>query len=168
MDFAEFDMLAEPLRQRSAREQARHGFALVDGLVSTPEVIALVEGRMGIVLPDKYKVFMTRYGGGVFGFVELFPLVEPGKPARYGDVWSENEEWFPEGDFVAVAAVGTGDYWGFPVTEGRCHEQVWFHFHDQEDHEPVAADFLEFIAEKGLKSPADRVMERRALDDRRS
>jgi transposase InsO family protein len=55
--------------------------------------------------------------------------------------------------------VGTGDYWGFPVTDGRCHEQVWFHFHDDNDHEPVAADFLEFIAEYGLKSSTDRTLE---------
>ncbi|WP_238005275.1 SMI1/KNR4 family protein [Dactylosporangium sp. AC04546] len=161
MDFAEFDALAEPLQRRWAQEEAQHGFALIGRHVCTPEVIALVEGRMGVIFPDKYKVFMTRYGGGVFGFVELLPLVEPDKPARRGDIWSENERWFPERDFVAVAEVGTGDYWGFPVTDGRCHDQVWFHFHDQDDHKPVAVDFLEFIAEQALKSPADRALERR-------
>ena len=34
MDFAEFDALAEPLLRRSAEEQARHGFALIDGHVN--------------------------------------------------------------------------------------------------------------------------------------
>jgi hypothetical protein len=60
-----------------------------------------------------------------------------------------------------VAEVGTGDYWGFTVIDGRCHEQVWFHSHDHNDHEPVASDFLEFVAEHGLKSSADRALERR-------
>ncbi|WP_203904789.1 SMI1/KNR4 family protein [Virgisporangium aliadipatigenens] len=58
--------------------------------------------------------------------------------------------------------MGTGDYWCFPVTAGRCHEQVWCHFHDQNDREQVASDFLEFVAQYGLKSSTDRTLERRA------
>jgi hypothetical protein len=33
-----------------------------------------VEREMAVTLPDKYKAFMMRFGGGTFGFVELFPL----------------------------------------------------------------------------------------------
>ena len=107
MDFAEFDALAEPLQRRSAESKARHGFALVDGLTATPEVIAQVEDQIGVIFPDTYKVFMTRYGGGAFGFVELLPLAKPDEPAGYGDVWAENNRIFPERDFIAVAGVGT-------------------------------------------------------------
>jgi hypothetical protein len=82
VDLAEFDALAEPLRRKSAEAQARHGFALIDGHIATPEVIALVESHMGVVLPDKYRIFMTRYGGGRFGFVELLPVVAPDKAWR--------------------------------------------------------------------------------------
>lgn len=97
----------------------------------------------------------------MFGFVDLLPLVEPEKPGRHGEVWTENDRYFPDRDFVAVAEVGTGDYWRFPVTDGRCHEQVWFHFHDGGDREPVAADFLEVVVEYGLKNSSDRALERR-------
>ncbi|WP_239159338.1 SMI1/KNR4 family protein [Winogradskya humida] len=63
-----------------------------------------------------------------------------------------NDQEFPDRSFVAVAAVGTGDHWGFPVEEGRCLEQVWFHFHDAgDDDEIVAADFLEFLAAHALR-----------------
>ena len=162
MDLAEFDVLAEPLQRKSAESATRYGFALIEGRTCTPDEIAYVEDRMGVILPEKYKVFMTRYGGGVFGFVDLFPLVEPETQANDGDVWTENERNFPDHDFVAVAAVGTGDYWGFPVIGGRCQEQVCCHVHDAgDDHEPVAADFLEFVAEYGLKSSSDRALDRR-------
>ncbi|GAA3449592.1 SMI1/KNR4 family protein [Dactylosporangium matsuzakiense] len=153
--------MAEPLQRRSAEEKARHGFALIEERTATPEMIALVEHRMGVIFSDKYKAVMARYGGGLFGFVELLPIVEPEKPARYGDVWTENDRRFPERDFVAVAAVGTGDYCGYLVADGRCHEQVWFQVHDDNEHELVAADLLEFIAEYGLKSSTDRALERR-------
>jgi antitoxin YobK len=32
----------------------------------------------------------------------------------------------------------------------RCHEQVWFHFHDGGADELVAQDFLEFVARRRL------------------
>ncbi|MFC5000639.1 SMI1/KNR4 family protein [Dactylosporangium cerinum] len=161
MDLAAFDALAEPLRRKSAESVARHGFALVEGRTCTPDEIARVEDRMGVTFPERYKAFMMRYGGGVFGYLELFFPVDPDGPETRLGVRSENDLEFPDRDFVAVAAVGTGDYWGFPVTDGRCHEQVWFHFHDDYDRELVAADFLEFVAEYGLKSSTDRALERR-------
>jgi hypothetical protein len=161
VDLAEFDVLAVPLQRKSAESVARYGFALIEGRTPTPDEIAHVEDRMGVIFPDKYKAFMTRYGGGAFGFVELLPLVDPDKPDEDDDVWTVNARDFPGHDFVAVAVVGTGDYWGFPVTDGRCHEQVWFHFYGEDDHEPVAADFLEFVAENGLKSCSDRALDRR-------
>jgi hypothetical protein len=92
---------------------------------------------------------MMRYGGGVFGFVELFPVA----PVSSGtdDLRTFNDREFPDRSFVAVAPVGTGDHWGFPVIDGRCSEQVWFHFDDAGDDELVAQDFLEFVASRGLK-----------------
>ena len=57
--------------------------------------------------------------------------------------------------------MGTGDHWGFPVLDGRCQDSVRFHFHDAGDDRPIAADFLEFVAEYRLKSSADQALERR-------
>jgi hypothetical protein len=161
VDVAKFESLVEPLRRKSAESKAKHGHALIDGYTTTPEVIAHVEDRMDVIFPDKYKYFMTRYGGGVFGFVELLPIVGPDEESRDGDLRTVNDQFFPARDFVAVAEVGTGDYWGFPVTRGRCHDQVWFHFHDHDDREQAAADFLEFVAEHGLQSSAGRTLQRR-------
>ncbi|MEU4623344.1 SMI1/KNR4 family protein [Actinoplanes sp. NPDC023801] len=123
------------------------------------EEAASVDRELAVVLPDKYKAFMMRYGGGVFGFVELLPLIPV--PSTSDDLRTVNVREFADRRFVAVAPVGTGDHWGFPVTDGRCSEQVWFHFHDAGGHEPVAADFLDFMAEYGLRSSSDRALESR-------
>ncbi len=150
MDMPEFDALAEPLRRESAATEARYGMKAIDGFTATAAEIAAVEAALGVTLPDRYKAFMSRYGGGLFGFVELFPVAAVAGE-RIDDLLTVNDLEFPDRSFVAVAPVGTGDHWCFPVTAGRCHEEVWFHFHDDPAHEPIAADFLEFVAHHGLR-----------------
>ncbi|MET8151795.1 SMI1/KNR4 family protein [Actinoplanes sp. NPDC049668] len=149
MDLEEFDALAEALRQKSAASVAKYGFALIEGRTATADEITAVELRMGVILPSKYKAFMRNYGGGMFGFVDLLPVIaEPGDD----DLLAVNDREFSDRGFVAVAPVGTGDYWGFPVAGGRCHDEVWFRFHDAGEPEVVADDFLEFAAIRGLRS----------------
>src|SRR3954469_23693901 len=111
MDLAEFEALAEPLLRKTAAEQAEHGFALIEGHTVTAGRIKGVEREMAVALPDKYKAFMMRYGGGVFGFVELFPVAPV--PSSSDDLRTLNDREFPDRGFVAVAPVGTGDHWGF-------------------------------------------------------
>jgi hypothetical protein len=149
MDLAEFEALAEPLLRKSVAEQAKYGFTLVDGYTVTADEIRGVEQEMAVGLPDKYKAFMMRYGGGVFGFVELFPVAPV--PVGTDNLRTLNDREFPDRSFVAVASVGTGDHWVFTVIAGRCSEQVWFRFHDAGDDELVAQDFLEFVANCGLQ-----------------
>ncbi len=149
MEITEFATLAEPLLRKAATDPDGFGFTLVEGLTATPAEITAVELELAVALPDKYKDFMTRYGGGIFGFVQLFPLVPA--PSAADDLRTANDQEFPDRDFVAVAPVGTGDHWGFPVVDGRCSDQAWFHFHDTGDDELVAADFLEFVARHGIR-----------------
>ena len=151
MDLTEFDVLAEGLRAKSAASQSNYGFALIDGRVAGDDEIAYVERRMGVALPAGYKAFMRSYGGGMFGLVDLLPIVaEP--DGSEDDLLTVNDREFPDRTFVAVAPVGTGDYWAFPVADRRCRDEVCFCFHDGGEPEPVAADFLEFVASHGLKS----------------
>jgi len=149
VDLAEFDALAEPLRQQSAVSMAQHGFPLIDGHTSTADEVADVEQRLGVTLPAKYKSFMMRYGGGMFGFVDLFPVVS--RSPNGDDLTSVNEREFPGREFIAIGPVGTGDHWGFPVIDDRCCVEVWFHFHDAGALELDAGDFVEFVARHGLK-----------------
>ena len=130
---------------------ASYGLQLIEGRTASVDELASIEELLGVVLPMRYKTFMIRYGGGQFGFVDLLPLT--GQPPDGAEnVVSVSHESFPDGSFIAVAPVGTGDYWGFPVVDGRCLDEVWFHFHDAGDDKREASDFLEFVARRGLRS----------------
>lgn len=118
MEFEEFDQHVASLRDRAARSgvAAVEDFALIEGLTTSAQEIAEAERALGAVLPAKYKAFMVRYGAGQFGFVDLLPIAAGGHD---GDVVAVSQAEFPDGNFVAVAPVGTGDYWCFPVVDGR-------------------------------------------------
>ncbi|MDG6109297.1 SMI1/KNR4 family protein [Dactylosporangium aurantiacum] len=83
MDEVEFARLAEPVLRKIAADDAAYELRLVYGRTATAEQIAAVERAMGVVLPAQYTAFMRRYGGGIFGFVELFPIVA--SPLEYRD-----------------------------------------------------------------------------------
>jgi antitoxin YobK len=150
MDIMQFDLLAESLRQESAASLAKYGFPLIEGYTVTEREISEVETHLDVILPELYKAFMIRYGGGRFGSVELFPIVSHDSGDE--NLRSVNDREFPDRTFIAVAPVGTGDHWGFPVTSSRCHDQVWFRFHHAGKPELDAADFLEFMARHGCRA----------------
>ncbi|MEV7549759.1 hypothetical protein AB0N89_09070 [Amycolatopsis sp. NPDC089917] len=83
---------------------------------------------------------MLTYGGGGFFSIDLLPVKSP--DGREEDLLSVNEnsdEWV---GFVAAAPVGTGDWWGFTADAGICGEAVYFRFHEDEQLELAADDFL--------------------------
>jgi len=154
MDFEEFDQHAQSLRARAAQSgfEAIEDFTVIEGLTASAEDIAAAERALGATLPAQYKAFMRRYGGGQFGFLDLLPIPTAGSAQHVDDVVSVSQAKFPDGSFVAVAPVGTGDYWCFPVLDGRCSDEMWFHYHDADDPTLEAPDFLDFVARRGTQS----------------
>jgi antitoxin YobK len=150
VDFEEFDRLSEPLRERYEADMASGEMPWLERRIASVSELASVEALLGVVLPVQYKAFMTRYGCAEFGFVELLPVAGQW-PDVPDSVARTNSEEFPDGSFVAVAPVGTGDYWGFPVVDGRCLDEVWWRYHDDPDDKLEASDFLEFVARHGLR-----------------
>ncbi|MBM7489460.1 hypothetical protein JOD64_000682 [Micromonospora luteifusca] len=153
MDFAEFDEQVLSLRARVARSgfDAVEDFKVIKGLTASAEETAEAERRLSVTLPEQYKAFMVRYGGGSFGFLDLLPIPAAGSSNQVDDVVSVSQAEFRDGSFVAIAPVGTGDYWCFPVLNGRCSDEVWFHYHDAGDPTVEASDFLEFVARRGVQ-----------------
>lgn len=106
-----------------------------------------VEGVLGVRLPPLYRAFLPRVGGQ-FLFLDVLPAVA--RDSRSDDLLTENQGPSSIPDFVAIAPVGTGDWWGFPVVDGTCDDRVFFWDHETGDLELVAADVLEFLASYGL------------------
>lgn len=153
MEFEEFDQRVRSLRTRAARTgfEGVEDDKVIEGLTASADEIAEAERALGASLPAQYRTFMMRYGGGAFGFLDLLPIPGAGSAHHLEDVVSISQAEFPDGSFVAVAPVGTGDYWCFPVVAGRCRNDVWFHPHDAGDPTPAAPGFLDFVARHGTQ-----------------
>jgi hypothetical protein len=146
VQFAEFDVLLEQALRRYAAEERDGDVAVFDHWRATEADLTRVERWLGVRLPGQYRRFLLRYGAGRFLFVELLPADE-------GRRWVETLLGANEAGsgFVAVAPVGTGDYWGFVVHDGVCEDAVSFRYQEDGAVEPAARDFLEFAALEGLR-----------------
>ncbi|MGI5525836.1 SMI1/KNR4 family protein [Micromonospora sp. CA-259024] len=149
MEFEEFEAQVESFRTERAGKQYPPGFQLFDSWTATDADLAEVEAELGTHLPSKYKRFMRVFGGGVFSFVELLPAKSP--DGRSEDLLSVNTGIYAAPNFVAVAPVGTGDWWGFVSENGVCREQVSFLDHEEGSVQFDSADFYEFALTKGLR-----------------
>jgi hypothetical protein len=149
MEFEELEAQVESFRAERAGRQYPPGFQLFDSMSATDAEIAAAEVALGTHLPSKYKRFMQAFGGGVFSFVELLPVRS--SDGRDEDLLSVNLGAFAVPNFVAVAPVGTGDWWGFVSENGACREQVAFLDHEDGAVQVKFGDFYEFVLAKGLR-----------------
>ncbi|GAB7108380.1 hypothetical protein JCM4814A_66940 [Streptomyces phaeofaciens JCM 4814] len=150
MEFEEFEIRLSAVRAERAGRTLPEGFQLFDSWAASDVDLMRVEQELQVRLPGKYKEFMRRHGAGQFLFLDLLPVVSVDEDGD--DLLSVNRAEFPSGGFVAVAPVGTGDWWGFSVVDGVCLERVDFVDHEDGHIEFLYADFLEFLDCKGLRA----------------
>ncbi|MFE6611142.1 SMI1/KNR4 family protein [Amycolatopsis sp. NPDC057786] len=149
MEFDEFDALVLRTREGLPTQDYPEDFFPFESWRSSEEEIERVEHELDVRLPAQYKEFMMRHGGGGFLFVDLLPVVAPGP--RKEDLVSVNRGSLREAGFLAVAPVGTGDWWGFTLTGNECGEAVDFRFHEDGLREREAPGFLDFLVRHGLR-----------------
>jgi antitoxin YobK len=149
VEFAEFDGNFDDAQAEFAGDAVPGGLRLFDCARASEQDLERVESELNIQLPWKYREFMKKYGGGQFLFVDLLPVItqDPGEEDLLGV--NSNASW--RDYFVAVAPVGTGDWWGFSLAAGICGDQVDFLYHDDENIEGYSPDFLEFLSKQGLQ-----------------
>jgi hypothetical protein len=154
VEFSEFDALVQAARVRHANLNHLDlgEFRLFDEYRASQDDLARLEVALQTRLPAKYREFMRRYGGGQFCFVDLLPVVDPSGRGEDVAAVNRSESWST--GFVAIAPVGTGDYWGFVSRDGVCDDAVSFRFHEDGSLEVAASDFLEFAARFGLTGSA--------------
>ncbi|MBC6460374.1 SMI1/KNR4 family protein [Actinomadura sp. HBU206391] len=149
MEFQEFEVVLQAARAERLGSDYPEEFQLFDFWRATDSDLRQAESELGVQLPEKYKEFMRRHGGGVFMFLDLLPVVSP--DGRAEDLVMVNKGEFREAGFVAVSPVGTGDWWGFSLSDGVCGDTVDFLDHEDGGITPSFADFLDFLTQKGLR-----------------
>ncbi|MFC8957794.1 SMI1/KNR4 family protein [Streptomyces sp. NPDC057101] len=149
MEFEEFEAYLSAARAKRAGLSSPEGFDVFESRVASETDLLEVEEALGVQLPGEYREFMKRHGGGMFLFLDLLPVAA--SDDQEDDLRRVNASEFKHGDFIAVAPVGTGDWWGFSVNEGRCANQVDFWDHEDGQVQFAASSFLEFLAREGLR-----------------
>lgn len=106
-----------------AKARAPHWFEL-ERVASSERDVADLEAQLGIRLPLAYRDFVTAHGAGLFAFLTV---LGPGT----GTPWdlTAHRRGLPA-EFIPVADLATGDYFGHVVVDGRCQERVSVWDHD--------------------------------------
>ncbi|GAA4053639.1 SMI1/KNR4 family protein [Actinomadura miaoliensis] len=154
MEFGEFEEILQAASTQRLGRNYPEEIQIFDSWRATDSELQRVESELGVQLPAKYKEFMRRHGGGVFMFVDLLPVVSP--DGRVDDLITVNKGKIRAVGFVAIAPVGTGDWWGFSVAGHICSAEVHFLDHENESVTPSFADFFDFLIRKGLRVDAER------------
>lgn len=150
MEFDEFEDVLRDAQSAYAGDRVPPGLSLFDYIRASDTDINRVESELSVRLPRRYCEFMRNYGGGQFLFIDLLPVFSGGGQPE--DLLAVNGDAPWRGRFVAVAPVGTGDWWGFPVSGGICVEHVDFLFHEDGSVEESDLDFLEFLSRRALRT----------------
>ena len=114
-------------------------------------IIAGVETKLGVVLPEKYKSFVKEFGGGYFAFTNIFSVDQDGE---WYIVEKNNQarSYLPQ-NFVAISDDEAGGMYGYVVHEGVCGEGVYYWDHDTGSiGEKMYEDVLDYIVAAGLSN----------------
>lgn len=125
-------------------------FALDADTVGTKADIETVEHQLNITLPEDYKKFVQKYGGGYFAFTVVFSVSPEGewnitKQNRFLDLLEKQH-------FLAVADNQAGDYYGYKIENGLIRGKLFVYDHElRQISQTKYNDILEYITEVGLK-----------------
>lgn len=141
MEFAEFTAVVE-----TARKENPILFSLGHDAIPAPEAAAEFERQNRIKLPEKYVQFLLAYGGGYFGFSNVYSLDET------SDFYLLKHNKMPLESIFRVGDNGWGDYYAFRVDGGTCSEELYFQDHEAGKVSGTGyGDILECLIKVGLK-----------------
>jgi len=113
---------------------------------ATERDLTVWEQEHGVALPPSYRHFAKVYGCGDFVFTTVLSvLAESNYPIAPCLKHVGN-------DLVPIIDNHCGDYYCFPIRDGRCVDRMVFADHEMgyESLEEDGRDFLLFLAEEGL------------------
>ncbi len=141
MEYKAFEKLVQECRaQKPIVFELEH-----DEIVSAEEITAF-ENCFEIIFSSQYKTFLLNYGGGFFGYANIYSLDKDSNfyLCKYND--------FPVNGYLRIADNGCGDYYLLRVEGHKCLEKVFFYEHDtQAVWDTGYADIFEYLAKAGLK-----------------
>ena len=99
-----------------------------------------------IQLPKKYTQFLLTYGGGYFGYANIYSF------DKNSNFYLLNNNPLPLQKYLSIADNACCDYYAFYIENGKCSEAVVFYNHDdQKIYTTEFSDILEYLIKVGLK-----------------
>lgn len=143
MEFESFEKLVSELKASKPV-----WFGLKSEPLATEEDLITAESQLGVRLPEQYRSFVKKFGGGYFAFGNVFSV----NSSSDWYIVSRNEPGNISG-FVAISDNGTGDQYGFRVDGEQCEEPLFFWDHEEPDSlSPTKFDDLfDFLRSDALK-----------------
>ncbi|QXH44770.1 SMI1/KNR4 family protein [Pseudomonas xanthosomatis] len=143
MNFEEFSKLANEKIQKNPI-----WFQLERDAPSNDEEVIRVESNLGIQLPDEYKQFVKTYGGGYFAFSIVY---SPNPNSDFPLEKINTDNTFDT--YILFSENGSGDYYGFPVSDKKCSSSIFFWDHESGQWNGTEyLNFYCFLADKALSS----------------
>lgn len=124
-------------------------FGLDSDKVASDNEIKQVEEYYGVELPQSYKEFVKKFGGGFFGFTVVYSC---DCSSKFYVVNNVLKEWIDIRNFFPVIDFETGDLCGFQVEDSKCKNLV--SVFDHEENRVIdenKCDFFQALLEYGLK-----------------
>ncbi|MCI8440891.1 MAG: SMI1/KNR4 family protein [Oscillospiraceae bacterium] len=120
-------------------------FELEHDSIPTVEDIIAFQKQHKIIFPEKFIWFISNFGGGYFGYANIYSL------DRNSCFFIFNHNSSIVKDLLFVADNGCGDYYAFRIENNRCSEEIVFYDHETNVVQNTAfSDVLEYLVKIGL------------------
>ncbi len=140
MDFETFVKVVE-----KAKMETPLLFELQHDNIPTMKDVITFQEQYQIILPEKYIQVLLNYGGGYFGYANVYSLDKD----SYFFIFNYNPVNVK--DLFFIADNECGDYYAFQVEGNKCGEKVVFYDHESNTVQETAfSDVLEYLAKIGL------------------
>jgi len=121
-------------------------FELEHDEILSLEDMRFYEEENGFRLPENYRLFLSEFGGGYFGFTTIYSLDENSDFCILKHRRSVPENYLP------ISDNGCGDYYMLKICNGQCSDELYFWNHSTDNIEKCGfTDVLEYLLETGLK-----------------
>lgn len=115
-----------------------------DSIPTMKDIIAFQE-QYQIILPEKYIQVLLNFGGGYFGYANIYSL---DRDSRF---FIFNHNPVRVADLLFMADNGCGDYYAFRMNGRKCSEKIFFYDHEGNTVQDTDfSDVLEYLVKIGL------------------
>lgn len=141
MNYQEFQCIVE-----EKKKQKPILFELEHDKILTKQEIKEFQKKNNIILPEKYCDFLAEYGGGYFGYANIYSL------DSNSNFYLLLHRQFSKPEYLPIADNGCGDYYVVKVENNTCFDKIYFYDKETEEIQDTSyEDILEYLLGAGLK-----------------